>query len=130
VSYRGAIITRSRQHYCRPRPEVEALLGRAMELEPQDGGLINKSGQKQDVAVGVPHMTLTPDQWRMLEYLADHPEESVTAVYKGLGFSGRRGAKVREQLQRHGLAVEVETRLVRGTAQPDSWCPPWLDSGR
>jgi hypothetical protein len=84
LSYRDAIVTHSRQHYCRPRSEVEASLGRVMEPGPQDADFPERSGQKQDIAVDVPQVSLTPDQWRMLEYLADHHEETVTAVYQAL----------------------------------------------
>jgi hypothetical protein len=113
-SYREPIIARSRERYCQPRAQVEAFLSRSPESKSQDRTPPKKEVQGQQAAANALLKNLTADQWHMLEYLAEHPDESVTAVYQALGFSGRRGARVREQLKIQGLAVEVETRLGQG----------------
>ena len=94
-SHRDEIVSLSRQRYCRPRQEVEAeLRGQAaLPEEPPD---------------------LDPDERAFLERVAAHPEESVTAVYRAIGFGANKGSRIREKLKEAGLLVEVETRLGRG----------------
>ena len=114
ASNRQAIVALSHQRYCLPRGEVEAMLSQEREPQPRDSFSTSKAGQARGTPETPLLPTLSPDQWRMLEHLADHPNNTVKSVYQVLGFSNWRGARVRQQLRDQGLVVEVETRMGQG----------------
>lgn len=109
-SHREAVIALSRERYCRPRTKDEAMLRKDSHEERLEAHDTQKS-EKTDANS---HPKLSSDQWRMMEYLIDHPDETVTAIYRALGFGTSRGKRVRQQLYAQNLIVEVETRLDQG----------------
>jgi hypothetical protein len=111
-SFRDEIVSLSRARYCRPRSEVEKML-RKEHMASEDENQ-SKHEDQDESADSSPQPELTTDQWRMLEYIIDHPDETVTAVYQALGFSAWRGNNVRQNLREHNLITEVETRLGKG----------------
>ena len=105
VSHRQAIVALSHQRFCLTRGEVEAMLSRERETQPHDSFSKSRAGQARDNSETPSQVALSSDQWRMLEHLADHPDDAVKSVYRALGFSNWRGAKVRHQLRDQSLVL-------------------------
>ena len=98
-SHRKTIISLSREMYWPPRSKVESMLGRTVGSTPgAEASVVGAGGQVEtESKIKVP--VTNADQWRMLEYAADHPEATVTAVSSALGFSAWRGSNARKYLR-------------------------------
>lgn len=93
------IIANSRAKYCRPREEVIKLLSTA-----------NPRSQQPTVPENVPSSApepITRDERRFLEAVAEHPQYSLTEIYKHLNLSGYMGTKLKKMLLGKGMATEV-----------------------
>ena len=106
-SHREAIIAHSRERYYRPRSEVEA-------TRNPPASNPSEAPQEQNAAGHVLQPTLNPDHRKMLERLCHHLEETVTKLHRALGFGGRNGAQVRQQLTERNLVVPVQTHSGKG----------------
>ena len=95
VSYREAITRLSRESYCRPKSEVEAML----RLAPEES-VSESRGLDADT---------TPDEGSFLEYVSSHPDVSLSRVATSLGLGGGRASRIRRSLQKQGFLLEVET---------------------
>jgi hypothetical protein len=76
--------------------------------EPQSG----KSGKTPPPPEKKP--LLDEQKQAFLEYVLANPETALTAVYKGIEVSVRRGNDIRDSLKAQGFIAEIETRLGTG----------------
>ena len=92
--------------YLRPRqatplrngPAPRALTGPATPAEPE-------------AHIALP---FTADEDAFLQLVVDHPEETISALYRLSGLSTGKAAQVRAALVEQGALVEIETRLGKG----------------
>jgi hypothetical protein len=63
-----------------------------------------------------PHPSLDEHQRALLAFLIEHPDMSVSSVYKGLGMSVRKGNEIRDSLKEQGFLLELELRSGKAGA--------------
>jgi hypothetical protein len=66
---------------------------------------------------------LEEQQQAFLEYIIANPETPLTAVYRGIGVSVRRGNDIRDSLKAQGFIAEIETRLGTGSRRTHFFIP-------
>ena len=99
-SHRDDIVALSREQYCRPREEVEAMLRRPEPPRPPKAeGEAAKS------------VALNREARMFLAYVVEHPDRSVTQLYSDLCLSGYKGDQTKKALLKGGLVNEVAAPL-------------------
>jgi DNA-binding MarR family transcriptional regulator/ribosomal protein S24E len=99
TSQERQIIAHSRSTYCRTREEVLELLKVAKSVSQQ--------------AIPVEHATMikpepvTQQEKRFLEFVGEHPQLSLTEIYRQLDLSGYMGTKLKKTLLEKGMVTEV-----------------------
>jgi hypothetical protein len=66
---------------------------------------------------------LDEQQQAFLEFVMANPETALTAVYKGIAVSVRRGNDIRDSLKAQGFIAEIETRLGTGGRRTHFFIP-------
>jgi hypothetical protein len=61
-----------------------------------------------------PQAPVDSDEERLLTLLMEQPDLTVSAIYRSLGVSVRKGNSLRDRLKEQGLLIELETRLGQG----------------
>jgi len=99
ATFEKQIIANSRAEYCRTREDVLKLLSTANSGSQQPA-------QIENIPAPAPEPVNRYEK-RFLEFVAEHPQLSLTEIYKHLNLSGYMGTKLKKMLLGKGMVTEV-----------------------